>query len=101
MFRVPLKPQPNVQKPTQVVQQIPKTFPYQAWAVTGVAIGPVGPEVWLRNPQTGESQRLSVGETFEDLLLVGAAGEKAEFKLKDKHFTVSIGRRLNQRSPLK
>ncbi|MCH8822272.1 MAG: hypothetical protein IH984_02075 [Planctomycetes bacterium] len=101
MFRVPPKPQPNVPEPTQIAQQVPKTSPYQAWSVTGVAIGPNGPEVWLRNPQTGESQSLSVGETFKDLLLVGAAGEEAEFKLNDKHFTVSIGQRLNQRSPLK
>lgn len=101
MFRVPPQPQPNVPNPTQIAQQVTKTSPYQAWSVTGVAFGPNGPEVWLRNPQTGESQSLSVGETFKDLLLVGAAGEEAEFKLKDKHFTVSIGQHLNQRSPLK
>lgn len=101
MFRVPPESQQDVPKPTQIVQQVPKTSPYQAWSVTGVAIGPNGPEVWLRNPQTGESQSLSVGETFKDLLLVGAAGEEAEFKLNDKHFTVSIGQRLNQRVPLK
>lgn len=94
MFRVPPEPQPNAPEPAQIAQQAPKKFPYQGWMVTGVAIGPDGPEVWLRNPQTGESQRLSVGETFEDLLLVGAAGEEAEFKLKEKHFTVLIGRKL-------
>jgi len=94
MFRVPPEPQLNVLKPEQVATIITKIFPYQAWMVTGVAIGRDGPEVWLRNPQTGESQRLSVGETFEGLLLVGAGGEVAEFKRNEKHFTVLIGQSL-------
>ena len=71
------------------------------WVLTGVASGPQGLEVWLLNPQTGESRRLAVGETLRDLVLVGAVGETAEFRRDQQRFTVSVGQRLSQRSPLK
>ena len=71
------------------------------WTLTGVASGPQGLEVWLLNPQTGESRRLAVGETLRDLVLVGAVGETAEFRRDQQRFTVSVGQRLSQRSPLK
>ncbi len=70
------------------------------WTLTGVASGPQGLEVWLLNPQTGESRRLAVGETLRDLVLVGAVGETAEFRRDQQRFTVSIGQRLSQRSPI-
>ncbi|MFB3138803.1 MAG: hypothetical protein ACE10B_06255, partial [Phycisphaerales bacterium] len=71
------------------------------WMLTGVASGPDGLEVWLLNPQTGESRRLAVGETLRELVLVGAVGETAEFRRDQQRFTVSVGQRLSQRSPLK
>ncbi len=70
------------------------------WTLTGVASGPDGFEVWLLNPQTGESRRLTVGETLRDLVLVGAVGETAEFRRDQQRFTVSVGQRLSQRSPI-
>ena len=70
------------------------------WTLTGVASGPSGLEVWLLNPQTGESRRLAVGETLRDLVLVGAVGETAEFRRDQQRFIVSIGQRLSQRSPI-
>ena len=71
------------------------------WTLTGVASGPQGLEVWLLNPQTGESRRLAVGETLRGLVLVGAVGETAEFRRDQQRFTVSIGQPLSQPSPLK
>ena len=70
------------------------------WTLTGVASGPDGREVWLLNLQTGESRRLAVGETLRDLVLVGAVGETAEFRRDQQRFTVSVGQRLSQRSPI-
>ena len=70
------------------------------WTLTGVASGPDGREVWLLNLQTGESRRLAVGETLRALSLVGAVGETAEFRRAHQRFTVSVGQRLSQRSPI-
>ncbi len=60
--------------------------------------------VWPRDPvarrsgclraDSGESRRLGVGETFQGLVLVGAAGEVAEFRLGETRFSVTIGQRL-------
>lgn len=97
LFRVP--PQGQTSGPPTPVA-VAGTLQDQ-WTLTGVASGPQGLEVWLLNPQTGESRRLAVGETLRDLVLVGAVGETAEFRRDQQRFTVSVGQRLSQRSPLK
>lgn len=62
--------------------------------------GPDGAEVWLLNRDSGESRRLAVGETLQELVLVAATGEVAEFRLNDEHFTVSVGHRLVAKASL-
>ncbi len=96
IFRVP--PQTE---PAQATLAVAATPGQPQWMLTGVASGPSGLEVWLLNPQTGESRRLAVGETLRDLVLVGAVGETAEFRRDQQRFTVSIGQPLSQPSPLK
>ena len=83
------KPKP---KPVQPASAQPPS--YSRWVLTGVALGPGGAEVWLLNADSGESRRLGVGETFQGLVLVGAAGEVAEFRLGETRFSVTIGQRL-------
>lgn len=96
LFRVPPQGQTA---PSPTPSAVAATSQDQ-WTLTGVASGPQGLEVWLLNPQTGESRRLAVGETLRDLVLVGAVGETAEFRRDQQRFTVSIGQRLSQRSPI-
>ena len=85
------KPKPKP-KPVQPASAQPPS--YSRWVLTGVALGPGGAEVWLLNADSGESRRLEVGETFQGLVLVGAAGEVAEFRLGETRFSVTIGQRL-------
>jgi hypothetical protein len=65
------------------------------WVLTGVANGPVSAEVWLLNSDSKESRRLSVGEHIEQLVLVGAAGEVADFELSGVRVRVSVGSALS------
>ncbi|MEE9129828.1 MAG: hypothetical protein V3T84_07390 [Phycisphaerales bacterium] len=95
LFRVPPQGQSSPPTPSAVA-----ATSQDQWTLTGVASGPQGLEVWLLNLQTGESRRLAVGETLRDLVLVGAVGETAEFRRDQQQFTVSVGQRLSQRSPL-
>lgn len=83
------KPKP---KPVQPASAQPPS--YSGWVLTGVAEGPGGAEVWLLRADSGESRRLGVGETFQGLVLVGASGEVAEFRLGETRFSVTIGQRL-------
>ncbi len=99
LFRVPPKPEPASPQPSPTA--IAAAGPQDQWMLTGVASGPQGLEVWLLNPQTGESRRLAVGETLRDLVLVGAVGETAEFRHDQQRFTVRVGQRLSQNSPPK
>jgi hypothetical protein len=73
--------------------------PLGSWTLTGVASGPQGVEAWLLEAASGRSRRMLVGQTFEQLLLVGAVGETAEFQLGDERFRVHVGRRLSERDP--
>ena len=98
-FRIPPLPTPAA-SPGGIIPAVRTTFPYAQWFLTGVALGPEGAEVWLLNRNSGESRRLAVGETLQELVLVAATGEVAEFRLNDEHFTVSIGHRLVAKTPL-
>ncbi len=91
-FRLPSAAPKPEQKPAQPAPARPPS--YSRWVLTGVALGPGGAEVWLLKADSGESRRLGVGETFQGLVLVGASGEVAEFRLGETRFSVSIGQRL-------
>ena len=69
------------------------------WVLTGVAASRGSVEAWLLNPASGESRRVAVGETFQELVLVAANGNVAEFQLGDQRFRIAVGSRLNQRLP--
>ena len=97
-FRLPpktVKPAPAAATPPPAVTP----DPLGSWTLTGVVSGPQGVEAWLLEAASGRSQRMLVGQTFEQLLLVGAVGETAEFQLGDEHFRVHVGRRLSERDP--
>ena len=106
LFRVPppvVAKAPPAKAPPKTAKKPPpkRTFPWHEWAVTGVAEGPDGPEVWLRRRTSGEARLLVVGGRFESAELVAAAGEWAEFQLDEERFRVRLGRTLKDRSPLK
>jgi hypothetical protein len=78
----------------------PASFPWGQWALTGIAQGPDGPEVWLLNQSSGEARRLIVGEQLEEARLIAAAGERAEFQLGKERFAVMVGNHFDQRMPV-
>ncbi len=47
--------------------------------------------MWLLNPDSGESRRLSLGETFQDAVLVAANSNVAESQLGDQWFRGAVG----------
>ncbi len=73
--------------------------PLGTWTLTGVVSGPEGVEAWLLEATSGRSRRMLVGQTIEELRLVAAGGETAEFQLGDERFRVHVGRRLSERDP--
>jgi hypothetical protein len=103
-FRVPPPPpvaaQPNPKPNTDLSPPAKPTFPYEQWALTGVAQSASGPEVWLLNQKSRESRRLVVGESLEEVVLVAAAGDSAEFRLGEQRFVIAVGKFLSDRSPV-
>lgn len=95
-FRVP-PAKPAVHSPNAS----PAAFPYDQWAVTGIAQSLAGTEVWLLNSATREARRLALGEKFQDVTLIAARGEIAEFTQGAQRFTVRVGQNLGDRSPSK
>ena len=93
-FRLPSAAPTPEPKPKPVQPASARPPSYSGWVLTGVAAGPGGAEVWLLRADSGESRRLGVGETFQGLVLVGASGEVAEFRLGETRFSVTIGQRL-------
>lgn len=85
---------------TRPPPQTPTGFPYEQWALTGVAESPAGPEAWLLNNQTSESRRLAVGESLQDAVFTAVNGDSAEFTLGEQRFIVNVGQNLNDRNPL-
>lgn len=61
------------------------------WMLTGVVSGPLSMEVWLLNRESGESRRLEVGASMQQLVLVAADGETAHFRVGERRFSVAIG----------
>lgn len=76
-------------------------FPYAQWFVTGIAEGQAGGEAWLLNRRSGESRRLTVGETLEKLELVATAVDYVEFTMDEQRFRVAVGASLDDRIPVK
>jgi hypothetical protein len=64
------------------------------WVLTGVASSRGSVEVWLLNRGSGETRRLAVGETFQELVLEAADGDVAEFRRGDERVRVAVGSRL-------
>jgi hypothetical protein len=100
-FRIPPKPAP----PPVAVSTPPNpdpppaapTFPWQAWAISGIAEGPDGSEVWMRNLRMGETRRMIIGDTIGGAVLIDAPAEWAEFELNGTRFRVRLGSPLSDR----
>lgn len=99
-FALPAPPAPAPEQPVQVATQPPSPpkFPYEQWALSGVALGPEGDEAWLRRASTGETLRLMVGESIGDAILLAAQGEVARFELNQKQFLVTVGDKLSEQT---
>jgi len=69
------------------------------WILTGVAANRGSVEAWLLNPDSGGTRRLAVGETFQEVILLAANGNVAEFQLGNERFRIAVGSRLTDRLP--
>jgi acyl CoA:acetate/3-ketoacid CoA transferase beta subunit len=78
-------------------------FPWNEWALTGVAQGPAGAEAWLLHKPSGQTRVLAVGQTLDAAALSGvqidAQGDAAEFTLGKQRFRVAVGATMDQRTP--
>jgi hypothetical protein len=96
-----LPPPPSPERERRVAdRRSPPSFPYEQWVLTGIAEGSGGPEVWLRNRNSGETVRITVGEALAQIVLIAAQGEFAEFERGEERFLVTVGSDLNDRTPL-
>lgn len=101
-FRVPPppKPAPPAPPPMPPGPPPPPPFPFNEWAVTGVAMGPSGPEAWLLHKPNGETRVLAVGQALDAAVFAGVVrGEVAEFTIGQDRFTVAVGATMDQRGP--
>ena len=72
---------------------------HRKWVLTGVVSGPDGVEVWLLHADSGQSRRLSIGQSIQGVRLVAAAGDTADFEFGEDRFTVPVGRPLAPKRP--
>ncbi len=77
----------------------PPAAEQQQWVLTGVVSGPDGVEVWLLHAESGQSRRLTIGQSIKGVRLVSAGGDTAEFKFGEDRFTVPVGRPLTPKRP--
>ncbi len=77
----------------------PPAAEQKKWVLTGVVSGPDGVEVWLLHAESGQSRRLTVGQSIEGIRFVSAEGDTAEFKFGEDRFAVRVGRPLTQNRP--
>jgi len=97
----PPAPEPPRQRPTRPPPPPPPPpFPYGDWVLTGIAVGPAGPEAWLHNRRSGERRILTPGEGLDEMVLAVTASDAAEFAVGDTRVRVSIGHALNDRTPV-
>jgi hypothetical protein len=100
-FRVPQRRRPNAQATPQPPTPAPPAgFPWADWTLTGVAQSTAGPEIWLRNPKSGDTRRLAIGESIDAAELVAIGSTWAEFRLEGRRFRVLVGKNLNDRTPV-
>jgi hypothetical protein len=109
-FRVP--PPPKAEPPAAAAQAAPAAppptplFPWNEWAVTGVAQGPAGPEAWLLHKPSGQTRVLGVGQALDAAVLTGVdiagsdGAEAAEFAFGEQRFRVAVGATMDQRAPV-
>lgn len=95
-FRIASKPDAVAVAPPPRLAAPPPVDKYRKWVLTGVVSGPDGVEVWLIHGDSGDSRRLTVGQQIEEVRLVSAAGDTAEFQVGDARFTVPVGEPLNR-----
>ncbi|MHC5114556.1 MAG: hypothetical protein ACYTGP_09035 [Planctomycetota bacterium] len=99
-FRVPEAPAVVAAPTPSVSPPGPPAFRYDQWRLTGLAQGPAGWEVWLRNGVTGESRRLEPGQQLSEAVFVGARAGQAVFQIGETQFSVALGARLDDRTPV-
>ncbi len=92
-FRIPERSQ----QPIPVIVPSP-TDPLAQWAITGIAQGPGGIEIWLLNSASGASITLVPGDVFETVTLLSAQADRAIFQSQSLQFVISIGGNLSDRS---
>ena len=84
-------PDPPAPPPAPPPDRKPQGFPWDQWRITGVAQGPFGREVWLRNKKSGDERVLQVGGVIGKATVVTIDVESATFELNSKQFTGRIG----------
>jgi hypothetical protein len=102
-FRVPPppEPQPAAPAPRQPAAPLgPPPFPFDQWAITGLAQGPSGPEAWLLHRPSGQTRVLGVGQQIDAAVFSGATGDAAGFTLGPQRFVVAVGATMDQRSQI-
>ncbi len=90
----PVAPPPDPVVATPAPKPPEVRFPYDTWVLTGVAVGPDGPEAWLRNSSSKKRRTLRPGGSIGEAVLVRIDGDEAAFKLGEATFEVRIGRTL-------
>lgn len=86
-FRMP----PSVVAAPPPPQAPPPQPRVEQWTVTGIAQGPFGTEVWLRNARSSESRSVALGQRVHTATFVAANGDEAEFELDQKRLVVAVG----------
>jgi hypothetical protein len=97
-FLIPAAASPPPAVAAEQTQAPRPRFPWGQWMLTGIAEGPQGPEVWLRNHKSGETRQLTVGGALHEARLLAIAEEWAEFELGATRFRLEVGRRFSDRS---
>ena len=77
----------------------PPPTPYEEWLVTAVARIGVTPEVWFRNVRTGETRRLTVGQSVLDATVARIELDSTVVTIGGSEFAVEIGGTLHDRRP--
>jgi hypothetical protein len=92
-FRIPPAAPPAAAPPVEVATA-PPAFPWDAWMLTGIADGPGGPEAWLRQRNSGETRRLTIGSEIGGAVLMEIESAGAVFRVGDETLRVAVGATL-------
>ncbi len=99
-FRVPASPVVVEEAPPVPVDEGPPPYDYAQWSITMITQSSRGKEVWLFNRESSESRALVPGESLEELQLIEAGDESAEFQLDGERFVVEVGSALVERDAM-